>query len=303
MLSDEITRYVALHRATGFKFKIQACLLQHFLRHATARGEDHVSVESAMAWASTAPSSRSRGDRLQVVRRFARAMVAENPRHEVPPRLPFGPPRTRPQPFLFTPAQVDEVLRSAAALRARYALRPQTFVTLFALLAATGMRVSEALALHLDDVTTAGLVVRATKFRKDRLVPLHATTRQGLEEYLAVRRRTGGTCPHVFLSAHQTALPYSTVIATFLELVRGCGLRAGPGQRGPRIHDLRHTFAVRSLEQCRGDRDAIRRHIVALSTYLGHAHVSDTYWYLQATPAMLRDVAEASEAHAHGGPR
>jgi integrase len=303
MLSDEIERYVALHRATGFKFKIQACLLQHFLRHATARREDHVSAESAVAWASTAPSSRSRGDRLQVVRRFARAMVAENPRHELPPYLTFGPPRTRPQPFLFTPAQVDELLRAAAALRARDTLRPRTFVTLFALLAATGMRVSEALALHLDDVTSAGLVVRATKFRKDRLVPLHATTRQGLEEYLAVRRRTGGTCPHVFLSTHRTALPYSTVFATFLALMRGCGLRAGPGQPGPRIHDLRHTFAVRSLEQCPGDRDAIRRHIVALSTYLGHAHVSDTYWYLQATPAMLRDVAEASEARAQGGPR
>jgi integrase len=303
MLSDEIARYVALHRATGFKFKIQACLLQHYLRHATARGEDHVSAESTVAWASAAPSPRSRRDRLQVVRRFARAMAAENPRHELPPNLPFGPPRTRPRPFIFAPAQLDQLLRAAAALRPTNALRPRTFVTLFALLVATGLRVSEALALQLDDVAPAGLLVRATKFRKDRLVPIHATTRQGLEAYLAVRRRTGGSCPHVFLSAHGGALPYSTVVATFLRLVRRCGLRVGPGQPGPRIHDMRHTFAVRSLEQCRGDREAVRRHMVALSTYLGHAHISDTYWYLQATPALLRDVAAASEALARGGPQ
>jgi integrase len=300
MLSDEIARYVALHRATGFKFKIQACLLQHFLRHATARGEDHVSAESTVAWASAAPSPRSRRDRLQVVRRFARAMAVENPRHELPPNLPFGPPRTRPRPYIFAPAQVDQLLRAAAALRTTDALRPRTFVTLFALLVATGLRVSEALALRLDDITPAGLLVRATKFRKNRLVPIHATTRLGLEAYIAVRRRTGGSCPRLFLSAHRTALPYSTVFQTFLGLVRGCGLRQGAGQPGPRIHDLRHTFAVRSLEQCGGDREAVRRHMVALSTYLGHVHISDTYWYLQATPALLRDVAAASEARAHG---
>lgn len=299
MLSDEIARYIALHRATGFKFKIQACLLQHFLRHATARGEDHVSAESTVAWASAAPSPRSRRDRLQVVRRFAGAMAVENPRHEVPPNLPFGPPRTRPRPYIFEPAQVDQLLRAAAALRATDALKPRTFVTLFALLVATGLRVSEALALRLDDVTPAGLLVRATKFRKNRLVPIHATTRLGLEAYLAVRSRTGGSCPHVFLSTHRAALPYSTAFATFLRLVRGCGLRAGPGHPGPRIHDLRHTFAVRSLEQCGGDRAAVQRHMVALSTYLGHAHISDTYWYLQATPALLRDVAAASETRAN----
>jgi integrase len=301
MLSEEIGRYVALHRATGFKFKIQACLLQHFLRHATARGEDVVVADSAVAWASAAPSPRSRRDRLQVVRRFARAMVAENPQHGVPPALAFGPPRTRPRPLLFTPAQVDTLLRAAAALRPTDALRPRTYATLFALLAVTGLRVSEALALRLDDITAAGLVVRATKFRKSRLVPLHATTRAGLAAYVAVRGRTAGTCPYVFVSAHRTALPYSTVVATFLALVRGCGLRPRPGLPGPRIHDLRHTFAVRSLEQCPGDREAVRRHVVALSTYLGHAHVSDTYWYLQATPALLRDVATTSEARAYGG--
>jgi integrase len=300
MLSDDIARYVALHQAMGFKFEIQAYLLRAFLRHAVARGEDHVSAESAVTWASAGPSPRTRRDRLQVVRCFARAMAVESRCHEIPPDLPFGPPRIRPRPFIFTPAQLNELLRAAAALPTTYARLPQTFVTLFALLAATGLRVSEALKLQFDDITLAGLVVRATKFRKDRLVPIHPTTRQGLEAYLAVRRRIGGSCSNVFLSAHGSALPYATVLETFLRLLRGCGLRAGAGRPGPRIHDLRHTFAVRSLEQCRGDRDAVQRHMVALSTYLGHTHICHTYWYMQATPALLRDVAAASEARATG---
>jgi integrase len=215
---------------------------------------------------------------------------------------PRDPVRAGPEPpHIYPPAHLDQLLAAAAALDPPGGLRSQTFVTLLALLAATGLRVSEALALRLDDVTPDGLVIRVTKFRKSRLVPLHPSARRGLERYLAVRRTTAGVQPTVFVSVRGTALPYSTVNATFLALARRLGLHPGPGQRGPRIHDLRHTFAVRALEQCTGDRDAIRRHMVALSTYLGHAHVTDTYWYLQATPHLLREVAAAGEAHATAG--
>jgi integrase len=157
--------------------------------------------------------------------------------------------------------------------------------------------------LRLDDVTTAGLLIRQTKFRKSRLVPLHPTTHSALESYIAVRAKFARTDDAVFLSERGTGLRYSTVIATFLALVRSIGIHPGAGKRGPRIHDLRHTFAVRSLEQCAGNGEAVARHMLALSTYLGHAHLFDTYWYLQATPRLLADVATQSESLARRGAR
>lgn len=296
MLSAAVERHVALKRTLGHKFHIQACLLRHFARVAAARGEDHVRSETAVAWASEAPSPRSRRDRLAVVRHFAQVMALEDPRYEVPPRIDFGRIPPRPLPHIFTAEEVERLLRAAAALGPAGSLRPQTYATLFALLVATGLRISEALALRLDDVTDDGLLIRYAKYRKHRLVPLEASTRQGLERYLAARARLlPGDHPTVFVTASGAALPYPTVMRVFLELTRRLGLRGGPGLRGPRIHDFRHTFAVRALERSAGDRDAIRRQAHALATYLGHTTLANTYWYLQATPRLLREIATATE--------
>jgi integrase len=167
---------------------------------------------------------------------------------------------------------------------------------LFGLLAATGMRISEALALRLGDVTEDGLIVVKTKFKKSRLIPLHPTTRKALNDYLSSRLRLA-TCSDALLIANTGAPPsYETAASLFRQLSRQIGLRGDPGQPEPRIHDLRHSFAVRSLEGCPCDRDSVSRHILALSTYLGHAHVTDTYWYLQATPTLMAQIAEAGEA-------
>lgn len=205
-------------------------------------------------------------------------------------------------PYLYTPQEIARLIEAAEHLGPKHSIRPVTYATLFGLLAATGLRVSEALALNLHDLTADGLSIRATKFKKDRLVPLHASTRAALERYLAVRSKMASVDPALFLSPVGTGPKYPTVIAVFLSLARRLGLRAPPGQRGPRLHDLRHTFAVRSLEHCRADRPSIARHMAGLSTYLGHAHVSDTYWYLQATPALMRQIADAGEA-LHTGER
>jgi integrase len=174
---------------------------------------------------------------------------------------------------------------------------------LLSLIACTGLRISEALKLDLRDFAEDGLVIRATKFQKSRLVPLHESARCGLQRYVAVRSRIQTTASTVFVSLGGGELHYATVNATFLHLARSTGLRGGPGVAGCRIHDLRHTFAVRSLEQCTGDRKAVARHMAALSTYLGHAHVSDTYWYLHATPRLLSDIATAAETLHQGGER
>jgi integrase len=301
MLSATVERHIALHAATGYLFRRQSILLRNYARYAEAQGDDVVRAATALAWAAQGPTAGTRHGRLQVVRRFARLMRAEDPRHEIPPPGTFGPPSPRRTPYIFSPEEIRALLKAAAELGPRGSLRPTMYVTMLGLIAATGLRISEALALRLGDITAAGLVIRQTKFRKSRLVPLHATTHRALDTYLAQRKKYSSHEDAVFLSERGAGLRYPTAITTFLGLVRGMGIHPGPGKRGPRLHDLRHTFAVRSLEQCTGDRQAVAGHMLALSTYLGHAHLSDTYWYLQATPRLLADVAAQSEALAQRG--
>lgn len=296
MLSEDVKRYVARHRALGFKYRVQNGLLRNFAAFAEAQGDDVVHTQCALNWAAQAPSPQQRRNRLLTVRRFAWAMRAEDERYQIPPTEAFGRASfKRRTPHIFTSEEIIAILKAAAQLSPIGSMRPATYTTLFALLAATGLRSSEALALTLEDVTEDGLIIRETKFRKSRLVPLHETAHTQLDGYLSRRAHLPTTTPTVFVSQQGTILSYSTVITVFLSVVRAIGLRAGPGHPGPCLHDLRHTFAVRSLEQCGTDPNAVKRHVVALSTYLGHAHVSDTYWYLQATPKLMNQIAKAGE--------
>ncbi|WOH80359.1 tyrosine-type recombinase/integrase [Bradyrhizobium sp. BEA-2-5] len=302
MLSQDLARYVDLQRSLGFKFRIQHILLRGFVAFAEEHGDGHVKNARALAWAARAPSPEQRRNRLLTVRRFALAMHAEDGRHEVPAPDALGNAVVRRRsPYIYTPNEIDELIRAAAALRPAGSMRPLTYVTLLGLLAATGMRISEALALQLDDVTVDGLLIRQTKFQKNWLLPLHATTERALDRYLAARAKLGCRNLALFVSGPGGQLPYNTVKGVFLQLLTSAGLEGVSSPRKPRIHDLRHTFAVRSLEQCQHDRDAVARHIVALSTYLGHAHVTDTYWYLQATPILMKQIARDGEALLVGG--
>lgn len=304
MLTDAVNRHIELYRSMGFKYRVQAYMLQGFADFAESRSEEFIRTDTVLEWATSAPSIRQRYDRLLTVRRLACALNAEDTRHQVPPADVFGhAPKSRRTCHIFTQDEIDHLLATASQLTSRRSIQPVTFTALLSLIAATGLRVSEALKLQLSDITQDGLLIRATKFQKSRLVPLHPTASHGLQQYLAARDRIKTTSSAVFVSKRGTAIPYPTLIQTFLHLARSAGLRPGPGLRGCRIHDLRHTFAVRSLEQCAGDRKAVARHMAALSTYLGHAHVSDTYWYLQATPKLLYDVATAAEALYQGGKR
>lgn len=297
MLSEALTRYVDLHRSVGFKFRIQHLLLRNFVRFAETRGDEFVRVARVLDWAARAPSPPQRRNRLLTARRFALALRAEDPRHELPAADALGRGRfERRAPYIYAPDEVAALVKAAAELQPSGSIRPLTYSTLFGLIAATGMRVSEALALQLEDLTEDGLIVRETKFHKSRLLPLHETTQCALDRYLSLRGQLGTFNGALFVSNTGAAPAYPTVVAIFLRLARSIGLRGAPGERGPRIHDLRHSFAVRSLESCRRDREAVARHIVALSTYLGHGHVTDTYWYLQATPILMRQISEAGEA-------
>jgi integrase len=303
MLSNVVERHIALHLATGYLFRKQSCLLRGFAKYAESKGEEVVCASSALEWAALGPTVGTRHGRLEVVRRFARLVHAEDPRHEIPPPGAFGGRPRRRTPYIFSHRDIQALLEAAAALGPTHSLRPRAFVTLLGLIAATGLRISEALKLRLGDITGAGLIISETKFRKNRLVPLHSTTRAALEVYLCARAKHAVDDDSVFLSEWRTRMSYSTVLATFLTLVRQIGIHSGPGKPGPRIHDLRHTFAVRSLEQCAGNRRDVARHTLALSTYLGHAHVADTYWYLQATPRLLANIARQGELLAKRGAR
>jgi integrase len=299
MLTTDIRDYVDLHRAMGLKFKLQEGVLRHFAAFAVPLGDEWVRIETVLAWAVQAPSAPQRRNRLLVVRRFSLEMQAENERYEVPSALAFGKARReRRTPHIYSPDDISRLLLAASDLRPSGSIRPATYT---ALIAATGLRISEALALRLPHFTGDTLVIENTKFRKSRLVPLHPTARQGLENYLQRREKLRAADDSFFLSGAGTGLLYSTVYGVFLQLMRSAGLRQGPGTSGPCIHDLRHTFAVRALERCAVDGEDVGRHVIALSTYLGHAHPSDTYWYLQATPKLLESIGHRTESLFDGG--
>jgi integrase/recombinase XerD len=172
---------------------------------------------------------------------------------------------------------------------------------LIALLSVTGLRISEALKLTVADVTCDGLLIRETKFRKTRLVPLHDTAVAGLKRYLAPRQPRSGTDP-VFVDARGLPLRYIAVKETFDRLVVRAGI-APTAKRRPRLHDLRHTFAVRALQGSPTDRSRSGPHMVALATYMGHVNIYATYWYLEATADLMRDVAAAGEGFIAEGRR
>ncbi len=297
MLNLAIDNYLAIRRAAGFQLKVQESLLRHFARYAADRSQTHVCRQTAIDWAAQAPSPSQRENRLAAVRLFARHARAEDPRHDLIPRQVFAGQQRRPFPYILSPDELRQLLEATACLRPRGSLRPHTYYTLFGLLAVTGLRISEAMRLRLDDVTADGLLVRMTKFRKSRLLPLHPSTVCALQCYLKQRNAYAGDDDHVFISTTGKPLSYAMINGTFHYLVGSIHLQQNPE---PRIHDLRHGFAVRALERCNGTRDDVSRHTLALSTYLGHAHVADTYWYLQATPQLMRHIADACAAREQG---
>jgi integrase/recombinase XerD len=303
MITEAIDSYLSLRRAQGFVFRIQEKLIRSFARFASERGEDHIRTTTVIEWASESLSAGGRDRRLKIVVAFARHLQLEDPRHEVPPPNVFGYRKTRRIPFIFTPEEIHRFIDAATRLRPLDSLRPHTYSTLFALLVTTGLRIREARSLRFKDLTADGLLVLRTKFNKSRLVPLHETAMAGLERYLERRKRSVAADDHIFVSLHGRKLSYNAIGWTFRNLLKTTGLEQGRGGRRPRIHDLRNTFAVRALETCPEGRDNISRHMLALSTYMGHGSLRNTYWYLEATPHLMRDIAQACEAFLNGGAR
>ena len=303
MLSDSVDRYVSLHRAAGHVFSQTARILAAFASFSEERGDTHVRVQTCLDWVHRFSSARQRRRFLLAVRRFALAMAAEDLRHEVPsPNLLPLAPYTRPQPYIFSPSQIAALIAAAEDCATVRCPVPGQFPTLFGLVAVTGLRISEAIALDAGDITEDGLLVRLAKNRGRRLLPLHATTEAALSRYLQNRSRVTVDTDAVFLGDNGERLKYDTAWRVFTRMLHATGLKGAAAKgRNPRIHDLRHSFSVRSLEACATGRTRTARHMAALSNYLGHSTIDHTYWYIEGTPLLMRRIAERTEAFRREG--
>lgn len=301
MLTSAVDAYLAMRRALGYQLRDTEWILRDFTAFAAARRDSPVYTQTVLEWIRRANGSPLRSCvRLRTVVRFARYLQAEDPRHEVPPENAFGRHRAqRRPPFLFTPGGVAALVCAARALEPQGALRPHLYSTLFGLIACTGLRISEALNLRIEDVTSDGLIVRNAKFGKSRLLPLHPSTKSRLEHYLEHRLQEASTCPFVFISVKGVQLHANTVRGVFRRLVNSLGLAHHPSR--PRLHDLRFYFANQALTNSPADHQGISRHMVALTAYLGHSDARNSYWYLEATPALFSKIAARCEAFVEGG--
>jgi integrase/recombinase XerD len=307
VLRDHIRDYLALRRALGFRLVEAECYLRSFCAFMEARHEQVVTTQLALQWA-TAPATirpTSWAGRLTTVRQFARYLHGFEPRTEVPARqlLPFPPKRCK--PYLYSEREVIELMAAARRMPSRQELRPWTMHTLIGLLAVTGMRLNEALALRREDVDLeiGVLTIRGSKFLKSRLVPLHSSTCRVLVGYahrrdelldrrdarLGPRRRP--RAPYFLLTGRGGKFLQSQVHKSFTAISRTVGLRGPSDHRGPRLHDLRHRFATETLLRWSRSGMEIEREMPTLSTYLGHSNISDTYWYLSAHPQLMRHAA------------
>ena len=295
-LREALQDYLALRRGLGYKMYDAGLLLPRFVSFLEERQAKHLTARLALEWVQQAqtvqPAERAR--RLCFVRGFARYRSAVDARTEIPPvgLLPYRSTRTR--PYLYSEQEVQRLLEAALKLpapRRTSALRPLVFHCLLGLLSVTGLRISEALDLKLDDVDLdqGMLTVRAAKLGRSRLVPLHASTCAALAEYLRRREQFVGnrSSGHVFVSTRGTRLDIGRVHRGFYAISQQAGLRAAGASKGPRLHDFRHRFAVLTLTRWYESGEDATRRLPVLSTYLGHVYVEGTYWYLSGWPALM----------------
>lgn len=286
--------YLSLRRALGFKLEWPGKELNDFARLLRREAADYITVPLALKWAHSTSSIRRSGAarRLSIARGFSRYVSAIDSRTQIPPvsLLPFRPTRAR--PYLYTDSEIRALLSATLQLSPDDALRRWTYYVLFGLLSVTGLRIREALTLRLNDVDLqAGVLhVQKAKMGQSRLVPLHASAKQHVIRYRARRDRYlagRDASDYFFVSKRGNRLDGAEVRRTFYRLSRQTGLRGATDSHGPRIHDIRHRFATQTLiNWYRSGVDAERR-ISVLSTYLGHVHVADTYWYLSACPELM----------------
>jgi integrase len=301
-LRQALTDYLTMRRALGYKLDKAERLLGQFVAFAEDRGEAHVRIETALIWA-TQPKDGAAiwiSRRLAEVRLFARHLQTLDHRTEVPPD-DLLPARTyRATPYLYSVQEIADLMRATTILRGSHV--QATYRTLIGLLGTTGMRIGEAIGLDRDDFDSInGMVtIRRGKFGKARTLPLHPSTVAALDDYLRRGDRPREfNVPTLLISSTAKRLNYTTVQPIFKKLLRHCGIAPRSATCRPRIHDLRHSFAVSTIidDYRLGDPGS---RLAILSTYLGHTDPGNTYWYLSAAPELLGLAGERLECHLRG---
>jgi len=302
----QVEDYLEERRRLGFALTIAGTQLMAFARHLDQTGHrGPLTMAAILGWVqgrATRSAPLTWGRRLEVIRPLARHLARTVAGTAVPERGMFGPSHRRLTPHIYTDGELVDLLEAAGRLPPTGTLRPATYKTFFGLVAATGLRLSEALRLCCADVDLVGgaLTVRQTKFAKSRLVPLHPTTTIALTRYHELRRRHVPAAPSApfFISANGGALAPSTVHGVFARIRAELQWVARGAHPAPRIHDLRHTFICRRVALWQAHGADIDQAILALSTYVGHAKVSDTYWYLTAVPDLMAVAGQRFEGFA-----
>lgn len=306
-LRTALEEYLAVRRALGFKLRLAGRMLQRFVDFAEREGATVITTELALRWATQPAQAQPAqwANRLGMVRRFAQYRRAVDSRTEVPSPdiLPYQ--YRRPTPYLYSDDEVRQLIGAAKQLPSVMGLRCDTYATLFALFAVTGMRTNEPLQLDREDVdlTHGVLTIHGAKFGKSRYVPIHATTQRALRRYVRQRDRlcVNPQSPSFFVSERGTRVTEWSLRWTFVKLSREIGLRGPADSRGPRLLDFRHRFAVNTLIRWYRNGIDVERHLPELATYLGHVHITDTYWYLSAVPELLHLAARRLDRAVRGG--
>jgi integrase len=299
-LSSAAADYLATRRAMGYKLAVQGQVLERFVTYLEATGAEHLTIAHALSWAKQPCGGGPCwwAFRLGVARSFVRYLRALDTATEVPPAGLLPEPSHRIVPYIYSDTDLAHILEAAGRLTPEH--RADTYQTLIGLMAITGMRVGEAVRLDRDDldVEQALLTIRNSKFGKSRQLPLHGSTVEALVAYARRRdaRRPRPKVPSLFTSTIGTRLLRDNVCTVFPLLIREVGLVSPHVRRRARLHDLRHTFAVRSLIGWYRKGLDVERQIPLLSTYLGHVAPSTTYWYLSAVPELLEIVADRLDA-------
>ncbi len=298
-MTNKVERYLTYRHDLGYKLCSEGACLRQFGKHADRiKHRGPLTTELAVRWARL-PATKDPlrwARRLEIVRCFARYLAIFEPKTEIPPQGLLGPAHRRNTPHVYTDVELSTLITAARRLPPADRLKPRSYSTLIGLLACTGLRISEALRFTRSDfdVQQGVLSIRETKFRKSRLVPLHRSVTKRLVAYARARDRLVPwlQTDRFFVTDRGQSLAYKQVQVVFRELCDGAGI-IGRGHRPrPVIHDLRHTFACRRVERWYDTGDDVTHSIAALSTYLGHATIHDTYWYLTATPELLERVSD-----------
>ena len=307
-MQDALRDYLAMRRALGFKLVSDGAGLLSFVAFLEQVQAEYISTAFALAWAQIPTSVQPArwAVRLGFVRGFARYCSAIDLRTEIPPvsLLPFEYQRRA--PYFFSDKDIEALLLAALALPAKDGMANHTYHCLLGLLSVTGLRISEAVNLTLDDVDLLDgvLTIRSSKFGKSRMVPLHFSTVTALADYRERRGRflAGRQVPHWFVNRRAAQVRCDTVDGMFRRLADRLGLVGEKGQRHPRLHDLRHRFAMKTLMRWYDDGQDIERRLPVLSAYLGHVEVRDTYWYLSACPQLLAAAKDRLERRLEATP-